>query len=88
MINYALVLPFPAKAMLKSHFHHLQLLQHLSSSRKKLGKESIARPGSSLKRSTGLFPQPLWQGVGPVSDRISKQQKELKKPMLLLLKRQ
>lgn len=54
MINY--VLPFPAKAMLKSQFHHLQLLQHLSSSRRKLGKETIAWPGPSLERKHWVVP--------------------------------
>lgn len=56
MINYALALPFPAKAVLKSQFHHLQLLQRLSSSRRKLGKEAIAWPGSSFERKHKAVP--------------------------------
>lgn len=56
MINYALVLPFPAKAVLKSQFHHLQLLQHLSSSRRKLGKEPISWLRSSFERKHGDVP--------------------------------
>lgn len=42
--------------MLKSQFHHLQLLQRLSSSRRKLGKEAIAWPGSNFERKHGAVP--------------------------------